>query len=73
DHKMPEMSGTELAAEIKKLYPGLPIILVTGWYKELHGDEVKFDKIMKKPIDLDQLISAVSSVCGADDTTREVA
>ncbi|MDH3348049.1 MAG: response regulator [Desulfobulbaceae bacterium] len=66
DHKMPGMSGTELAHEINILYPELPIILITGWYKE--GDigegevQAEFAKIMKKPIEMDELIAAISLV-----------
>ncbi len=31
DHNMPEMSGLELAAELSRLWPGLPIVLTSGY------------------------------------------
>lgn len=37
DVRMPEMDGLELAAELKKLYPKVNIIFVTG-YREYAGD-----------------------------------
>jgi CheY-like chemotaxis protein len=46
DQAMPGMTGTQLAAEIHKWWPDLPIIVTTG-YKELPrdgGDLPRLDK-----------------------------
>jgi DNA-binding NtrC family response regulator len=37
DHAMPVMTGLQLAARIQELYPGMPIILATG-YAELPSE-----------------------------------
>jgi CheY-like chemotaxis protein len=37
DHAMPGMTGTELAARIRRSWPELPIVIATG-YAELPGD-----------------------------------
>jgi len=69
DLKMPGMSGSEVMSIIRKEYPQLPVLLITG-----HGslDEEQDEKpegafdYLEKPIDLKDLIEkmqeAVSSV-----------
>src|ERR1700736_2974032 len=37
DHAMPAMTGLQLARHVRETYPGLPVILATG-YAELPGD-----------------------------------
>lgn len=66
DLTMPELSGLELATEIKKTEPDIPIILLTGYGKELdnantiarHG----ICKILKKPVRLAELVSTINEV-----------
>jgi CheY-like chemotaxis protein len=41
DHAMPNMTGLQLAQTIQERYPGLPIILATG-FAELPADPAKF-------------------------------
>jgi CheY-like chemotaxis protein len=36
DHLMPGMSGADLAREVRKMKPGLPILIVSG-YAEVDG------------------------------------
>ena len=48
DYLMPGMTGTELAAEIRKARPGLPILLATG-YANLAGDEMASPPLLTKP------------------------
>ena len=38
DYAMPVMTGVQLAAEVQRLRPGLPVVLATG-YAELPGDD----------------------------------
>jgi CheY-like chemotaxis protein len=35
DYRMPEMNGAEVASEIRRAWPGLPIILLTGFPGEI--------------------------------------
>ena len=60
DQSMPEMTGTELAAEIKKLSPRTPVILLTG-YGEIR-DSGCCDCLLGKPathLDLRRAIARV--------------
>lgn len=62
DVKLPETSGIELLAEVKRLAPSLPVILVTGY-----GDVPTAVRAMKagaadfieKPLEREALLSAV--------------
>ncbi len=52
DFNMPVMDGTQLAAELLKLQPGLPIILVSGYRGTLTDEKVKelgFHALLLKP------------------------
>jgi len=48
DYLMPGMTGTELAAEIRRERPQLPILLATG-YANLAGDEMASLPLLTKP------------------------
>ncbi|UIY32288.1 response regulator (plasmid) [Neorhizobium galegae] len=59
DHAMPGMTGAELARRILASYPGLPVILASG-YVELHEDHGLSDlPRMTKPFTQEQLQTAV--------------
>lgn len=59
DHAMPGMTGAELARLIIGSYPGLPVILASG-YVELHEDHGLSDLLrMTKPFTQEQLQTAV--------------
>ena len=65
DQSMPGLSGAELAEEVFKLYPDMPIIMCTG-----HSDMVSEEKALEmgirkyvlKPIQGDELIHAVQEI-----------
>ena len=40
DYAMPEMSGSALADLIRKIYPGLPLLLATGYSEWEKGGEI---------------------------------
>ncbi len=48
DYLMPGMTGTELAAEIRKVHPAVPMLLATG-YANLAGDEMANLPLLTKP------------------------
>ncbi len=62
DLTMPELTGVELCAEVKKLRPDLPTILITG-YSETVGkesaDPANIDDYCKKPVSLKELSRVV--------------
>ena len=65
DLALPRISGLEVARQIGRLHPGVPIILVTGWATELSQEELASAGIVEvlfKPFRIDQLTSVVRSV-----------
>lgn len=60
DHAMPGMTGSELAAQIKISYPGMPVILASGYVELPGGIELPDILRLSKPFSQDQLIAALS-------------
>ena len=65
DLGMPEMSGWEVAKNVKASSPSTKIIVVTGWgmyaEEELINHEAYVDAILTKPYDLQHLINIIES------------
>ena len=63
---MPEMTGIDLASEIHTYRPDIPVILMTGFGKDI--DNVKKLKkygicqILKKPVKVETLVSSINEV-----------
>ena len=64
DHAMPGMSGTELAARIRRSWPGLPVAIATG-YAELPGDGDPGLPRLSKPYRQQELAALVAQLIGA--------
>ncbi len=67
DMSMPGMSGAELAAELLKIKPGLPIILCTGFSEIINEEKAKaagFTGFLLKPVLKSQLAHAVKDALG---------
>jgi DNA-binding NtrC family response regulator len=65
DFTMPEYTGLELAMEIRRIRPELPVIIVTGYSELLTAEEAQKQGIndyLLKPITLHELGSAVRKV-----------
>jgi len=66
DLTMPGLTGVELAQKIHDLRPELPIILITGYGKNVdHSvdwENYGIRQILKKPVKLELLASAVSEI-----------
>lgn len=54
DQAMPQMSGQQLAAEVRQRYPDLPIVLLTGDTDVEHASQL-VDVVASKPFKLDRL------------------
>lgn len=66
DILMPEIEGNQLALKIKKLYPGLCIMGMTGGGRLVSTDMVLmvtspdlFDTVLRKPFSREELLSAI--------------
>jgi DNA-binding response OmpR family regulator len=61
---LPLISGYGLISLLKKQFPEVPIIAMTGWGKEPSeiAKEAKADKILIKPFDLEDLDQSVSGL-----------
>jgi signal transduction histidine kinase len=59
DHAMPGMTGIELAREVRRQYPRLPILLATG-FAELEGSEVVEVSCLAKPYTQTQLATEIA-------------
>jgi CheY-like chemotaxis protein len=64
DLRMPGMAGDQLAAEIRKRYPTLPVLLLTGNPPDKQPAAV--DLVLGKPFSIDHLRQAVDLLTGAD-------
>ena len=61
DYLMPGMTGTALAAEVRRALPGLPILLITG-YANLEPDEARGLDVMSKPFRQNDVVARLQSL-----------
>jgi PAS domain S-box-containing protein len=59
DVVMPGMSGLELADEIGRLYPDVPVVLTSGYSHVLAQDGGRAVRLLQKPYSIDQLSLAL--------------
>ncbi|MCC2611653.1 PAS domain S-box protein [Neorhizobium sp. Rsf11] len=64
DHSMPRMTGSELAAAIREKWPGLPVVLATGYAELPTGGDNRLPRL-PKPFSQNQLQDVIASVLGA--------
>ncbi len=53
DYVMPDMSGSDLGLEIKKIKPDMPVIVITGYFDGINKETTEnlgFDKFLMKPV-----------------------
>lgn len=64
DLVMPIISGNYLIQIIKKKFPKLPVIAITGWgqYPEAFAIETQADKVLEKPFELPELDNAITDL-----------
>ncbi len=66
DMNMPGMSGLAVAAEIKKINPRIPVVLMTGWDVGCDSSELQakgIDLLIKKPFAITDILSAIERLC----------
>jgi two-component system, cell cycle sensor histidine kinase and response regulator CckA len=62
DHTMPRMTGLQLAAEISRLKPAVPIILCSGYSEAVTPEEARqagIQRFLAKPVDMRLLANAI--------------
>ena len=64
DFEMPVMKGGELATQLKKLKPSLPILMITAHGKVLGDPSNPVDAILNKPFTFEELRGAIAAVLG---------
>ncbi len=70
DHGMPEMTGLELIAEIRRNGPKIPTVMLTGWGQSLtqnHAAETMPDALLGKPINQADLLATVEKALESGD------
>jgi len=63
DLRMPKMSGTELLLAVKERYPGMPVVLISGYTIETADDETvtrRADGFLSKPFKMNELQEVLS-------------
>jgi len=66
DRAMPVMGGDQMAAEIRKLAPGVPIVLLTGFGKMMMATGEKpphADVVLSKPVRWSEMRKAMAQLC----------
>jgi signal transduction histidine kinase/CheY-like chemotaxis protein len=66
DIVMPGMSGIELAEQLSRLQPGLPVILTTGYSDQLADTGTGGRPVILKPYRLETLAAALDQALGAE-------
>ncbi|MEJ2633908.1 MAG: response regulator [Calditrichia bacterium] len=65
DVELPEMNGFELTAEIKKVKPEFPIVLITGYshlYRPQDVLSLDVEAFLRKPLNIPELISVINQI-----------
>jgi FixJ family two-component response regulator len=70
---MPNLSGTELAARLKEIYPGFITIFMSGYAKSTGRSQQTFgppDYYIQKPFSTGMLLSRVAEALSLPPNTR---
>jgi len=61
---MPNISGVGLISIIKKKFPDIPVIAITGWgeHPEALATEAQADRVLEKPFDLSELDTLIREI-----------
>ncbi len=73
DLTMPHMTGVELSAEVKRIRPNFPVVLITGYSDRLTREfamSAGIDEYCMKPVSLRDLSSVVGQLLGLSEADR---
>jgi CheY-like chemotaxis protein len=71
DYQMPEMNGLELATELKRFRPNLPIFMISGSNPGLEKKPGCVDAALPKGVDTEKLIAELESLLVNAGTAQE--
>lgn len=72
DYRMPDMDGFELAFQMRKQFPDLPLIVLTGYVGELPVPLCAMvDTVLAKGVDAAQLVSELRRLTGTSKPAAE--
>ncbi|MDA8125939.1 MAG: PAS domain S-box protein [Deltaproteobacteria bacterium] len=74
DMTMPNMTGSELAKELLRIRPELPVIITSGFSERMNGEEaarIGVREFIMKPLSLARLARAVNGVLGPQQATGD--
>lgn len=73
DLVMPNISGVGVISIVKRKYPLVPIIAITGWgeYPEALAAEAQADIILEKPFELSELDAHLADLMADPDDSRK--
>jgi CheY-like chemotaxis protein len=73
DLGMPDVNGWEVAARVKRVTPGVPVALVTGWGVQIEPDHARrqgVDLILPKPFTIDEVSRVLRQAAELSDSRR---
>jgi DNA-binding response OmpR family regulator len=64
DLVMPEFSGVGVINILRKKYPGIPIVAMTGWKGDIEsrGANIDADQLFEKPFEISDLDKSISEL-----------
>ena len=68
DLGMPDISGWEVAQQVREVQPGTPVVLMTGWAADIDSDRLAENSIralLPKPFRSEQLLTVLGQVLDA--------
>jgi CheY-like chemotaxis protein len=73
DYSMPGMNGAVLAQEIRRRWPALPVLLVTGYADKAALEAVGEERVVLKPFRNEDLARKIRTALGAGENGKVVA
>jgi len=68
DFSMPKLDGLEVFREMRKIDPGVKVILTSGYAESRFAAELKeagFSRVMQKPVKMKEMLASLSEVIGS--------
>lgn len=73
DYAMPGMTGEELAAAVRRSYPGMKVMMITGYAAAIFDeDEVGLSAILRKPFRMEDLAAQVRYILANEKTRKNI-